>query len=96
MTDYVFHLYIYGSNALGKRATSNLNLIIENDLASSVTLEIIDVKLDPEAAEQHRVLATPTLIKTRPLPTRRIVGDLSDRSAVLEALGVISENHWHE
>jgi hypothetical protein len=36
------------------------------------------------------VLASPTLIKHRPLPQRKHVGDLSNTDKVLEALGIAS------
>jgi circadian clock protein KaiB len=41
-------------------------------------LTIIDVLQQPDIAEQAGIMATPTLIKSTPLPPRRVVGDLSD------------------
>ena len=32
-------------------------------------------------AGEHHVLATPTLVKDHPLPTRMLVGDMSDHVA---------------
>ena len=43
---------------------------------------------NPEMAESERILATPTLIKSLPLPLRRVIGDLSDREKVLLGLEV--------
>ena len=42
----------------------------------------------PEMAENERILATPTLIKSLPLPLRRVIGDLSDKDKVLLGLEV--------
>ena len=42
----------------------------------------------PELAEDERILATPTLIKSLPLPLRRVIGDLSDKEKVLLGLEV--------
>ncbi len=39
-------------------------------------------------AEDERILATPTLIKSLPLPLRRVIGDLSDKDKVLLGLEV--------
>lgn len=39
-------------------------------------------------AEDERILATPTLIKSLPLPLRRVIGDLSDKDKVLRGLEV--------
>ena len=41
-----------------------------------------------QAAEDARVLATPTLIKRLPPPLRRVIGDLSDKEKVLLGLEV--------
>ena len=43
---------------------------------------------NPEMAEVERILATPTLIKSLPLPLRRVIGDLSDKDKVLLGLEV--------
>ena len=42
----------------------------------------------PELAEDEKILATPTLIKSLPLPLRRVIGDLSDTEKVLLGLEV--------
>ena len=39
-------------------------------------------------AEDEKILATPTLIKSLPLPLRRVIGDLSDKEKVLYGLQV--------
>jgi circadian clock protein KaiB len=39
-------------------------------------------------AEDEKILATPTLIKSLPLPLRRVIGDLSDKEKVLLGLEV--------
>ena len=42
----------------------------------------------PDLAESEKILATPTLIKTLPLPLRRVIGDLSNTEKVLLGLEV--------
>jgi circadian clock protein KaiB len=49
-------------------------------------MEVIDVLEHPQAAEDDRILATPTLIKQLPPPLRRVIGDLSDKEKVLIGL----------
>jgi circadian clock protein KaiB len=39
-------------------------------------------------AEDEKILATPTLIKSLPLPLRRVIGDLSNTEKVLLGLEV--------
>jgi circadian clock protein KaiB len=66
----------------------NLRRICEQDLGGEYELQIIDVLEDPDAAEQDKVLATPTLIKQLPPPLRRVIGDLSNKDKVLLGLDV--------
>jgi circadian clock protein KaiB len=51
-------------------------------------LEIIDLYNQKELAEAEQVVAVPMLIKTFPLPVRKLVGDLSNNIKVLDALGL--------
>jgi len=51
---------------------------------------IIDVLERPQLAEDERILVTPTLIKPFPLPSRRVIGDLSDIEKVLSELNLMS------
>ena len=49
-------------------------------------LEVVDIYQQPELARAEQIIAAPTLIKSLPLPLRRLVGDLSDRDRVLVGL----------
>jgi circadian clock protein KaiB len=60
--------------------------LCERFLPKGYVLNIINVLEQPEAAEAAKIIATPTLIQRAPPPGRRIIGDLSDRTAVLQAL----------
>ena len=42
------------------------------------TLDVVDVRADPEAARADGVLLSPTLHRLRPEPAHRWLGDLSD------------------
>jgi circadian clock protein KaiB len=53
---------------------------------------IIDVLERPQMAEDERILVTPTLIKPLPLPSRRVIGDLSDMEKVMSELDLLSLN----
>lgn len=88
LSKYLLKLFITGTNPRTELAIANLRRICETELAGQYSLEIIDVIENPEAAEQDRILATPTLIKQLPPPLRRVIGDLSDRDKVLFGLNV--------
>ena len=53
-----------------------------------VEIEVIDVLARPDLAEEEEVLATPALIRFRPLPRRKVIGDLSDWETVVASLSL--------
>ena len=77
-----------GASSRTSVAIANLRRICEQELAGQYDLEIIDVLQFPDLAEDEKILATPTLIKSLPLPLRRVIGDLSDKEKVLLGLEV--------
>ena len=85
---YLLKLYVTGTSSRTATAIENLQRICEQELRGLYQLQIIDVLEQPQAAEDDRVLATPTLIKQLPPPLRRVIGDLSDKEKVLFGLEV--------
>ncbi len=85
---YHLKLYVTGTSPRTETAIANLRRMCEHDLKGEYELEIIDVLEQPQAAEDARILATPTLIKQLPPPLRRVIGDLSDKDKVLLGLEV--------
>lgn len=83
-------LFITGQNSRSQSAVANLRRICQDVLPEQHELTIIDVLECPELAEEARIIATPTLVKSSPPPIRRIVGDLSDHNQVLIWLGLSS------
>lgn len=88
LSKYLLKLYVTGTSARTSAAIANLQRICEQELAGRYELEIIDVLVSPHLAENDKILATPTLVKSLPLPLRRVIGDLSDREKVLMGLEV--------
>ena len=78
---YVLALYITGQSVRSQQAVANLRNLCEH-LGDTCELIVVDVLERPQAAEDERILATPTVIRRRPLPMRRVIGDLSDRDKV--------------
>lgn len=88
MSKYLLRLFVTGASTRTATAIGNLRRICEQELEGQFDLEIIDVLEFPELAEDEKILATPTLIKSLPLPLRRVIGDLSDTEKVLLGLEV--------
>ena len=87
-TVVVMVLYITESGPNSVRAVANLEAICEQHLKDNFRLEIIDVLQYPRRALADGIVVTPSLAKVSPLPGATVVGNLSDRSEVLRALGI--------
>ncbi|MBA3580183.1 MAG: hypothetical protein H0W42_09390 [Gemmatimonadaceae bacterium] len=88
VSKYLLRLFVTGTSSRTGTAIANLRRICEQELRGQYDLEIIDVLQFPDVAEDEKILATPTLIKSLPLPLRRVIGDLSDKEKVLLGLEV--------
>jgi circadian clock protein KaiB len=88
--EYVLRLFITGATPNSIRAITNVKQICEEHLHGRYSLEIVDVYQQASIAEQEQLIALPLLIKKRPLPERRMIGDLSDTRKVLRGLGLQS------
>lgn len=86
MNKNILRLYVAGSSQKTAQVISALTAICEEELRGQYELEIIDVIQHPQLAEDHRIIATPTLIKILPEPMRRVIGDLIDKNSVLIGL----------
>ena len=87
---FFLFLYVTGATPGSCRAVASLKSFCEEHLKGRYALEVIDIYRQPDLAEEDQVLATPTLIRKRPLPRRRLVGDLSDEERLLAGLGVLA------
>ena len=85
---YELHLYVSGATPNSTRAVRNIKEICEQYLAGRYVLRIIDMYQQPELARLDQIIAAPTLVRRQPLPRRQLVGDLSNRAAVLAILGI--------
>ena len=82
----VLRLYVTGQTPRSVRAIENLSKFCGRFLKNRFELEVIDIYQEPALAKEVQILAAPTLIKTLPLPVRRLVGDLSDEQRVVSGL----------
>ena len=85
---FKFRLYVAGEAPNSAQAIANLRTICLEYLPAQHDIEIVDVLRDPERALADDVLLTPLLVKLSPGPVRKIVGNLSQREPLLQALGL--------
>lgn len=81
-----FRLYVAGDAPYSQKAVLNLRRYCEAHVSVPHEIEIIDLFAEPGRALADKVLLTPTLLITTGSETRRIVGDLSDTSAVADVI----------
>ncbi|HEY9755836.1 MAG TPA: circadian clock KaiB family protein [Oculatellaceae cyanobacterium] len=78
-----------GSSDRSERAIKHWRKFCDEELSNiECVLEIIDILENPQAAEEAKIFATPTLVKHHPPPPRRIIGDLASREQVMRSLNI--------
>jgi circadian clock protein KaiB len=85
---FKFRLYVAGDAQNSVDAIANLTTLCRKYLPGLYDIEVVDVFLEPARALTDGIFMTPTLVKLAPAPMRRIIGNLSRTSLVLQALGL--------
>jgi circadian clock protein KaiB len=88
---YVLRLYVTGATDRSSRAIANIRAFCERHLKGRYDLLVVDIYQQPSLALDHQIIAAPTLVKSEPLPPKRLVGDFSDRDRLVASLGVRRE-----
>jgi len=89
--EYLLRLFVSGVTPRSRRAIDNLKSICERYLVGRYRIEVIDLRETPSWATTEQIVATPTLMKVRPQPPRRVIGDLSQLDRVLHGLDIEEE-----
>jgi circadian clock protein KaiB len=79
-------LYVAGQTPKSLAALSNLKRICKEHLDGRYRIEVIDLVKNPSLAHGDQILAIPTLVRSLPVPIRKIIGDLSNTERVLVGL----------
>lgn len=89
--EYELKLFVSGAAPNSTRAITNLQEILETHLPGRYLLTITDVRQETAVAEREQIIALPLLIKLKPQPARRMIGDMSNTEKVLTGLGIMHE-----
>jgi len=76
-------LYVTGRTPSCVRALANLQHACARWLPGQHHIEVIDLLENPRRAAEDHIVAVPTLVRTHPPPTRKMVGDLTDTERLL-------------
>ena len=87
---YIFQLFVTGTTPRSMRAIQNLRKMCDTHLEGRYEMKVVDIYQHPEQARSDQILVTPTLIKSMPLPIRRLIGDLSNTERVLISLDIVA------
>lgn len=87
-TRFKFRLYIAGDAQNSVQAIANLTALCRAHFPGRHEIEVVDVLREPKRALVDGIFMTPTLVKLTPLPSRRIIGTLSQTEPVLAACSV--------
>jgi len=85
---YVLKLFITGTTPRSALAITNIRALCDEHLAGRYELEVVDIYQQPQMAQGEQIIAAPTLVREFPEPTKRMVGDLSNKDRVLIALDI--------
>jgi circadian clock protein KaiB len=87
---YGIKIYVSGQTLKSKGLVKAFRKLLDEELKDPYSLKVIDVIENPQLAEKSMIFATPTVEKTSPSPTRRIIGDLSEKERILFGLGIFA------
>jgi DNA-binding NarL/FixJ family response regulator len=81
-------LFIAGERPESARAVARFREMLQDYDLHSSSVKIVDIERTPQVAKEAQVIGVPALIKEHPFPRKSIIGDLSDATVVLRALGL--------
>ncbi len=92
--EYRFTLYVNGVSPRSAIAVERLRRLCEERLSDGeYDITVIDVAEAVEEADAARILVTPTVVRTRPQPAVRVLGDLAAMAKIADALGLPGPAH---
>ena len=83
-----YRLYVSSASPISFRAIVNARRFLDLVLPGAHSLEVLNIAEHVQRARADQVIASPTLIRVFPLPTRRLVGDMQDTTRLHTALGI--------
>jgi circadian clock protein KaiB len=84
-----FIIYTAGDNLVSQRAKQQLINLCDHYASDNFTIHEINILQKPTPPLPPDLLAIPTVVRTSPLPERRVVGDLSELNKAAQGLGFL-------
>ena len=84
-------LFVAGATDRSRQAVLRVRQLCETELKGNSKLEVIDIYQQPSLARANQIVATPTLIKEFPRPSRRFIGNLLNIADLFVELDLIAK-----
>lgn len=93
MSKLIFTIYIAGLNTRNKECIASFRKACMAALpAGCFEINVVDITKFPGEAEANKILATPTILREKPLPQRRTIGDFMESNKAVLALNFLTED----
>jgi len=86
--NYYFKLFIAGMNSGSFRAIENVREICDTYLNNNYDLEVIDIYQQRQLLKDMNIIAVPTLVRVKPGPEVRIIGDMLNKKEIIKILEI--------
>ena len=83
---YILNLFVTGRTLRSVTTIDSMKSFCNEYLPGRCRLKIIDLYKEPLSAVRNQIIATPALVKEKPLPKRMLIGNLTDMSRVFAGL----------
>jgi circadian clock protein KaiB len=83
---YVLRVYVAGDSLRSRRIIELLSEFRGGQPADDVDMEIIDIYQQQDRARREGIMVAPMLVRERPLPRRRYVGQSVDAESIRQIL----------
>ena len=80
--EFIFELYFAGDIPISLKAASNAKAIFDKYYKNNYALHLFDIYKNPAFVEKENIIAVPLLVRKKPLPEIRMIGDFSDMQKV--------------
>jgi circadian clock protein KaiB len=87
LEQWVLHLYVAGRGlALSAQAEANLKGFCDKYLRGVYRIQVVDLVEEPALAREHGIVATPMVVRVRPVPFRKLFGSMTNEERARTAL----------
>jgi circadian clock protein KaiB len=93
MSRLIFRIYVAGMNPRNRELVATFtNACAAKLIPNQYEVEVIDIIKYPSEAEQNKILATPTIIRVKPIPGKRTIGDFKEMAKAVLALDFLTDD----